>query len=603
MKALVLILAVMTTVSTTADARQARERAAQVTTGSAVLTGTVTTDGEPAMPLRRVAVTLNDVGGAYGATAVTDAAGRFSFSNLPAGRYNVVASRLPYVTTRHGAREIGRAGTPLAIEDGESRSIALKMPLGAVITGVVRDERGMPVPGVGVEVMASRFFSGRRSLQRVVGIRVTDDRGVYRAFGLPPGEYYVSVRAPVLAGQPAIEVTTPDEVRRALSRLPANASTGPIATTTPAGLSTAAPPPASPNVGYARVYYPGTTSEADASPLTLGPAEVHDGIDVQLQFVPVVTVSGRATLPDGGPALFARGQIAPTEGNLEIRLGAVFANQDGEFTLRGVPPGRYAVALMAASKPNPEGRRLPTDPPDHWGVARISVAGEDITDVAVQMRPTMTLSGRASFEGAGDPPNWPGVRVGLFPHVTGGDVATTTGNRPLQADGTFELDGLTPGRYLVTVAVPAGYMARAVRVGGQETLDVPVAIEQGMDPAALAIEVDVTDRLSSLTGVFEDASGRPATDYQMVVFPADRRYWDATSRRIKVARPATDGRFLFPALPPGAYRLAALTDVEDGEWLDPSFLERLLPAAIEVTVVDGEQAVQNIRIAGGSGPS
>jgi hypothetical protein len=86
----------------------------------------------------------------------------------------------------------------------------------------------------------------------------------------------------------------------------------------------------------------------------------------------------------------------------------------------------------------------------------------------------------------------------------------------------------------------------------------------------------------------------------MVVFPSDQRYWDATSRRITTARPATDGRFLFPALPPGAYRLAALTDVEDGEWLDPTFLERLIPAAIEVTIAEGEQTVQDVRISGGS---
>jgi uncharacterized protein (DUF2141 family) len=570
-----------------------RDRSSGLATGTAVLSGIVTTDTDPAVPIRRVAVTLNEVDGSYGATAVTDASGRFSFERLPAGRYQMVASRQPYVTTRHGARQIGRPGTPIAVADGERRDVTLRMPLGAVITGVVRDERGVPSPDMPVEAMAYRFYNGRRTLQRVGASQASDDRGVYRVFGLPPGEYHVSVRPPTLGGQPAIAVTTADEVQRAMRQ-----SQGGLTGALPAASPEAAAPP--PNAGYARVYFPGATSEADAAPIVVGPGDVRDGVDLRMQFVPLVTVSGHATLRNGQPAVFARGQLAPRDGPMDLHLGIVIVNAEGEFTVRGVPPGRFALALMGSSTPNPEGNRLPTDTPDVWGVARITVAGDDISDVAIRMQPTLTIEGRATFDGDGDPPAWSGVRVGLFPQIGADEVATTTGSRPVQPDGTFVLDGLTPGRYQVTAVVPDGYAVRAIRVGGEDAFDLPVTIEPGVSADSPHIEVALTDRLASLTGLFQDASGRPATDYQMVVFPSDQRYWDATSRRITTARPATDGRFLFPALPPGAYRLAALTDVEDGEWLDPTFLERLIPAAIEVTIAEGEQTVQDVRISGGS---
>jgi len=62
----------------------------------------------------------------------------------------------------------------------------------------------------------------------------------------------------------------------------------------------------------------------------------------------------------------------------------------------------------------------------------------------------------------------------------------------------------------------------------------------------------------------------------MVLFPADRASWLPGSRRIRTARPATDGAFTFRGMPPGDYYLGALTDLEPGEWNDPTLLGQLL---------------------------
>src|SRR6185295_16284435 len=76
-----------------------------------------------------------------------------------------------------------------------------------------------------------------------------------------------------------------------------------------------------------------------------------------------------------------------------------------------------------------------------------------------------------------------------------------------------------------------------------------------------------TDRPSELAGALEDAAGRPATDFFVVAFPTERALWTTASRRIRTTRPGTDGAFSLKGLPAGDYFLAAITDVEPGEWL------------------------------------
>ena len=70
------------------------------------------------------------------------------------------------------------------------------------------------------------------------------------------------------------------------------------------------------------------------------------------------------------------------------------------------------------------------------------------------------------------------------------------------------------------------------------------------------------------------------------------------SRRIRTTRPATDGRFTFASLPPGDYKIAPVVDVEPGAWFDPAFLQQLDATALRVSIAEGEQKVQNVRISG-----
>ena len=161
----------------------------------------------------------------------------------------------------------------------------------------------------------------------------------------------------------------------------------------------------------------------------------------------------------------------------------------------------------------------------------------------------------------------------------------------LGPDGRFTLKGVPPGRY--TLRVNGGNLKSSV-VNGQDTLDFPFEFtgERDITDAVLT----VTDSVSELTGTLIDAGGKPALDYTIVAASSDDRYWSPGSRRIVVTRPGTDGRYIIRALPPGAYLVAVVMDLENGAQYDPEFLRSLPTAGVPVIIGEGAKMTQDLRV-------
>jgi hypothetical protein len=65
------------------------------------------------------------------------------------------------------------------------------------VSGSVRDPNGQPISGVQVDAFQTTYQNGREMLQSVLPIDIfnlkrTDDRGQYRLYGLPPGQYRIA---------------------------------------------------------------------------------------------------------------------------------------------------------------------------------------------------------------------------------------------------------------------------------------------------------------------------------------------------------------------------------------------------------------------------
>lgn len=560
-------------------------------TGTALLSGTVVSDDVEAKPVRRARVTCTAAELTEGMTAVTDDRGRFSCARLPAGRYSVSVTREGWVPGAYGARRPLRAGTPIALAAGQRAGIVIRMMRGAVITGTLLDETGQPAVNTGVVAMRSTLQNGERRLIALGVPGLTDDRGVYRIYGLPPGDYFVGAAPHSRAGS-ELQATTDLDVHHARS----------------ARAGTPAPPDRS--VAFASTYFPGTPLLVQASAVTIGAGEERSGVDFALLLVATARVEGIVSTPDGAVmppdaqlTLLASGQTAfPGVAFDGLRTARVAS--DGTFSFAGIAPGVYTLLARAtrpAATPG-EGASADGAPQVLWASRDIAVDGERVSGVSLTLQPGLSVSGQVRFESATQKPlpDMRSIRAMLQPVQT---PQATIAPAPvtLDAGGRFRFSGVTPGRYRLTASFPGsgrpgGWLLKSAIVGGQDSLDAPFTVQPNQQ--LLDAAITFTDRLGQISGTLTDASGAAAPDYTAVLLPADRSLWLPQSRRLQGVRPSADGAFTFHNLPAGDYLVAAVDDVEPGEWFDPAFLQRIAPAGIRVVVSDGEQKVQHLRIAG-----
>jgi hypothetical protein len=77
--------------------------------------------------------------------AVSDSDGRFTIKDVPAGRYDFIATHIGYVDQEYQSRGSG-TGAILALQPGqEIKDVMFRLTLAAVITGRVNDEDGEPM--------------------------------------------------------------------------------------------------------------------------------------------------------------------------------------------------------------------------------------------------------------------------------------------------------------------------------------------------------------------------------------------------------------------------------------------------------------------------
>jgi hypothetical protein len=570
----------------------------------------VTTDGTP-QPVRRAIVALSGGPLALSLNAITDDEGRFEVPDVPAGRFTISASRASYVTIAYGASEPGRAGVPLVVEAGQRLTeIRLLLARGAAVAGTVRDADGEPMPGALVR-LARRSGADRVTLPLSAE---TDDRGNYRFFGLAAGEYFVVARTPLQIGAASqLHVASSEEIDRALQGL-ARGDRGSADLRQPLPRATSAR-----SVAMTPVWYPSATSNEGATAIALRTGEERTGTDITMRLIPVTTVDGTVSPPGGRdwPPHITVNLYPATVGVVgPVLLESPSRANGGRFRYGSVTPGTYFVvaqtlsagmASQMAATPAIRGSAPPRA--DYlWATDTVVTSGGDINGIALVLAPGLRMHGRIAIEStAGQPrPDLSTARVGIIATWPGrGGAANTKLAADVQfpitvgSDGLFDLANLPPATYSFTCTMPSsapgrGWWLRSATIDGKDILDEPYTL----DPSATVptVLLTLTDRHSSLSGVFQDATGRATSAITVLVFPTNPAWWGETSRRVRVQRPGTDGKYSFVDLPPGDYVLAAVTDMESDAWRDPDFLRSLVVGGVQVTIGEGEQKTQDLRI-------
>jgi hypothetical protein len=175
------------------------------------------------------------------------------------------------------------------------------------------------------------------------------------------------------------------------------------------------------------------------------------------------------------------------------------------------------------------------------------------------------------------------------------------GPQTLTAEGTFELRGLSGIRLIRVMNPPSGWMAKAVRLNGNDVTDSGIDFKPG--DAVSGIEIVMTSRITEVTGTVKSSDGSPARDYTVVIFSTDSDMWTIPmTRYVTGTRPDQEGRFRARNLPPGDYYAIALEYIEAGSWGDPDVLERLKAKAKRVSIGEGERKTVDLDLTGFSTP-
>jgi protocatechuate 3,4-dioxygenase beta subunit len=573
------------------------------TPSTSVVSGIVVTDSADAQPVRRATVRLIGSFGSSSRTVGTDDDGRFRFEGLPAGSYLLSVVKTGFVASFHGSSHPGRGpGTPIAVADGQRIDVTLKILAGAAITGVITDGQGNPVAGITVVAGDTRPVAGTVMSP---GRATSDDRGVYRVFGLAPGEYLVSAMPrllPALEGRGgpstggAVQVVTSAEVNWARN--------------TAAGTTTSAAPPAGPVVAYAPTFYPGTTNASSAIPVRVATAEERADVSFALRIVPMSRISGTLVDVNGQPITTATVTLHPRRGERPSAADALAltgalplprANVSAAgFAFTGVAPGEYT--LVARTGSGQRGARPPagaSEPVTLWNVTDLVVEGSDRHDLALRLLPGLALSGTIVFEGA---TATPAAAVGGIDVTLAGlnpIPGVTTPRAVVSPDGSFRFASIPPGSYVLRASAAAAAAAQwtleSAMLDERDIADRPLAAgASGEERAGLV--ATLTDRAAEIAGRAIDASGQPATRYPIVVFTTDKSLWLPNARRVRVAQPATDGSFAIDGLPAGEYAIAAAVEVPIADLADPAFLSQLLAASFRITLAAGEKRRQDLKI-------
>ncbi len=382
-------------------ARDTQTQAQKPSTG--VISGVVIVEGL-GTPVRRARISLTAPELRGGRTTITNDQGQFSFTALPAGRFQVTASKAGYVDIPFGAKKAGRPGTPIQLADGGKMEKAnINLPKGSVLTGVVVDDNGEPTPRTQVRAFRYVIRTGERTLQQA-GTDQTDDRGMYRIYGLQPGDYLVSA-IPQNYNIGDLRQTLQAEIESLMQQV----QSGPLGAALGAAQAAQAAAGGAGGGGrgggmgggrgggagvagidvnqilggggrgggnpamdrlqqlqdqlsgqegqqtttYAPVYYPGTATPSTAQTVTLTVAEERNGVDFRLMLVPTAKIEGTVhsadgTLPQGTQLSLIsldQGDTPPVPG---ATTNTTRVTQDGSFSFRDIPPGQYRVMARGA---------------------------------------------------------------------------------------------------------------------------------------------------------------------------------------------------------------------------------------------------------------
>jgi hypothetical protein len=471
---------------------------------------------------------------------VSDQGGNFMFSGVRAGRFAV--------DTRFEGYFLSARRKLITLAAGETIDVPLMMTAGAVIGGRVHDVMGQPVSNVNVEALTVVYRRGFPSLI-TVGAQATDDRGEYRLFWVPPGDYFIAVSP----------------------RPPLRNARGPQ------------------NV---RTFYPSATNAGAATPLSVKAGEEITDIDIAVRRESLAKISGQVTstvtpptppaTAQGAFAVIAQNQARSAEvwivgrdatiaHDERIRSVTVALGAGGQFELPNVLSGSYDLYALAR------------DRNDSFALTHIplDVRDQDIADVHIVLQSGVEAKGTVSINGSPAGREMAGIL--LQPDGTMGMLGLAPTVAPVDAMGAFTAGAVAEGHYRVVVGASSNLYVNEVR---QNDIDI---YDSGFDVGANSPQ-PIQIIMKSGTGSVQGSTSAGAL---VALVPIAHRENHA---RFRETIANGDGSFVLGGVAPGNYKIFAWDNAPDGAYFNPSFLARYEDFGVVVTVTADSKITLDSRI-------
>jgi hypothetical protein len=402
-------------------------------------------------------------------TVVADAGGRFTFRDVPSGKYSLTAELEGYFGNKENE-------TTAVVEAGKPADIAVPLSQGATISGRVKNTEGRTVSNINVTANLITYENGQ-IVPVAQSSQTSDDRGEYRLYWLPPGEYIITAD-PVSAATTPPPPSAPGAEEPAVQRGGRGARGARGETAGAPGITIV---PASPK--YMRTFYPQSLTTAGAHTMNLKEGEQVGGADITLQKGAAYKISGTVHAATGSaflPAGRGRGRGANNPNapqgitgylGLEFRdssvvdirgmtaagtvasIGSFFLTPvengfNAYFEVRDILPGEYyIVPRLIQAVPQGSGNftinRVPID-----------VRDRDITNLALELFVGVNVNGTVTVDGHA--PGNATVRVALRPDGNPSLTYQGISARAVMANadyGTFTIPTVPPTRYRVEPGV------------------------------------------------------------------------------------------------------------------------------------------------------
>ena len=451
--------------------------------------------------------------------ATSDLEGNFRVSGLEPALYTISATAPAYTSA------IPDPDAPVYYRIGDSARVELIR--GGAITGTVTNSLGEPLISVRVRATMIRTAHGEPPKSPFVfGEKLTDDRGIYRIYGLAPGTYLVSA-----GGSGISSMFNPYE-------------------------------------GDAATFAPSATRD-NASEVVVRTGE-DTNVDIRYRGEPGHTISGTVKSVGGTGATI---MLTTVGGDLHLATAFQMPGARG-FAFGGISDGDYELSSQEMNLPQSSS----TPSFNVSETKRVTVRGADVTGVELVTQPPGTISGRIVHENS-KVPECKGKRSPLhaetlieFKQPDSQEKEESIYHKLFinptvpDATGAFTLRNLRPGRYQLQPRFYARYWYLQSIISSATS-----GKPQKIDAAARWTTVKAGEQVSNLTITLAEgaASLRGQTPLaEGAVVPAGKVVFlipqeaDKTEDvlRFFVTSIAADGTFAFDHLPPGKYLMLAEAD-------------------------------------------